>query len=105
MNRQIATSLLFVVAIACPPESAARSTASPAGQKPAKPPHWAYVKPIRPALPKVRDADWCRNPIDYFILARLEKAGLKPSPAAPKETLIRRVYLDLIGLPPTPEGV
>jgi Protein of unknown function (DUF1553)/Protein of unknown function (DUF1549)/Planctomycete cytochrome C len=67
--------------------------------------HWAYVKPVRPPLPAVKDRAWCRNPIDYFVLARLEKEGLKPSPEADKATLIRRVYLDLIGLPPTPEQV
>jgi uncharacterized membrane protein len=67
--------------------------------------HWAYMKPVRPLLPKVKDRAWCRNPVDYFVLAKLEKEGLKPSPEADKETLIRRVYLDLIGLPPTPQEV
>jgi hypothetical protein len=67
--------------------------------------HWAYVKPVRPDVPKVKDAAWCRNPIDNFVLARLEKEGLKPSPEASKEMLIRRVSLALIGLPPTLEEV
>ncbi|MEX2216114.1 MAG: PSD1 and planctomycete cytochrome C domain-containing protein [Phycisphaeraceae bacterium] len=67
--------------------------------------HWAYVKPQRPALPKVKDANWPRNAIDYFVLAKLEAAGLKPSPQADKARLIRRVYLDLLGLPPTPAQV
>ncbi len=67
--------------------------------------HWAYVKPVRPDPPKVKDSAWRRNPIDDFVLARLEKEGLKPSPEASKETLIRSVSLDLIGLPPTPEEV
>lgn len=62
--------------------------------------HWAYVKPARPALPAVRDAAWVRNPIDRFVLARLEKEGLRPSPEAGRETLIRRLSLDLTGLPP-----
>jgi hypothetical protein len=66
-------------------------------------PHWAFVAPKRPALPEVKQKDWARNDIDYFILARLEKEGLKPSEAADKYSLARRVYLDLIGLPPTPE--
>ncbi len=66
------------------------------------PKHWAYVKPVRPSPPAVMDAAWVRNAIDRFVLARLEKEGLKPSPEASKETLIRRVSLDLIGLPPTP---
>jgi mono/diheme cytochrome c family protein len=64
--------------------------------------HWAYEKPSRPALPAVKNAAWVRNPIDTFILARLEKEGLQPSPEAPREVLLRRVSLDLIGLPPTP---
>jgi mono/diheme cytochrome c family protein len=62
--------------------------------------HWAYAKPVRPALPRVKNPSWVRNPIDAFILARLEKEGLRPSPEADKATLLRRVYLDLIGLPP-----
>jgi hypothetical protein len=67
--------------------------------------HWAYVKPQRPALPAVRNASWVRNPIDRFVLARLEKEGLAPSPEASRETLIRRVSLDLTGLPPTLEEI
>lgn len=64
--------------------------------------HWAFTKPKRHKLPTIKKADWPLNPIDYFILAKLEKAGLKPSPAATRITLLRRVYLDLNGLPPTP---
>ncbi|MGA3323622.1 MAG: PSD1 and planctomycete cytochrome C domain-containing protein [Terriglobia bacterium] len=67
--------------------------------------HWAYVKPVRPDVPKVKNNAWCRNPIDNFVIARLETEGLKPSSEAGKETLIRRVSLDLTGLPPTPEEV
>ncbi len=63
--------------------------------------HWAFIAPIRPALPSVKNTTWPRNQIDYFILAHLEKEGLKPSPEADKRTLIRRVCLDLTGLPPT----
>ena len=70
---------------------------------PEEPKHWAYRRPARPALPEIRTADWARNPIDRFILARLEKEGLKPSPEAALETLVRRVSLDLIGLPPSPQ--
>jgi hypothetical protein len=69
------------------------------------PKHWAFVKPERPAPPAVKNAAWVRNPIDRFILARLEREGLKPSPEASKEALIRRVSLDLTGLPPTPREV
>ncbi|MCC7422701.1 MAG: PSD1 domain-containing protein [Planctomycetaceae bacterium] len=67
--------------------------------------HWAYEAPVRPALPKVSDAAWPRNGLDYFVLARLDKEGLKPSPEATREQLIRRVTLDLTGLPPTPEEI
>ena len=63
-------------------------------------PHWAYVKPVRPALPAVRDAAWPVNEIDRFVHARLEKEGLRPSPAAAPARLIRRLHLDLVGLPP-----
>jgi hypothetical protein len=63
--------------------------------------HWAFVKPERPPLPPVRDDGWVRNPIDRFVLARLEREGLPPSPDADRTTLIRRVTLDLTGLPPT----
>jgi hypothetical protein len=67
--------------------------------------HWAFRAPERPEPPKVQAAAWPRNEIDNFVLARLEQEGLKPSPEADRHTLIRRVYLDLIGLPPTPEQV
>lgn len=63
--------------------------------------HWSLVPPVRPALPEVKDKSWPRNPIDSFILARLEQEGLTPSPEADKTALIRRVTLDLTGLPPT----
>jgi len=65
-------------------------------------PHWAYVAPQRPDLPAVQATDWPRNGIDHFILAKLESEGLEPSPEADRYTLVRRVYLDLTGLPPTP---
>lgn len=67
--------------------------------------HWAYVPPARPVPPRVESPDWCRNPIDRFVLARLEAKGLEPSPGADRVTLIRRVSLDLTGLPPTPREV
>ncbi len=65
--------------------------------------HWSLIPPQRTELPSVKDSAWSKNPIDRFILARLEKEGLTPSPAAAKETLLRRVSLDLTGLPPTLE--
>src|SRR5436190_15872875 len=67
--------------------------------------HWSFIPPERPALPQVVNSRWSRNPIDTFILARLEREGLRPSPEADRTTLIRRVTFDLTGLPPTPEEV
>ena len=67
--------------------------------------HWSFVTPTRPRSPEVHDAGWPRNAIDDFVLARLEHEGLAPSPEADRPTLIRRVTLDLTGLPPTPEEV
>jgi hypothetical protein len=67
--------------------------------------HWSYVKPVRRPAPAVKNTDWPRNAIDYFVLARLEKEGLTPSREADRETLIRRVTLDLTGLPPTLDEV
>jgi hypothetical protein len=63
--------------------------------------HWAFVRPQRPTLPAVRNSEWARNAIDRFVLQRLEREGLEPSPEAGRGTLIRRVTLDLTGLPPT----
>ena len=64
--------------------------------------HWAFVPPKRPDAPAVQDEKWVRNPIDRFVLARLEKEGLQPAPEADKPTLLRRVTFDLTGVPPTP---
>ncbi len=68
-------------------------------------PHWAFVAPIKPAEPEVKDKAWPRTPIDHFVLAKLESKGIAPSPEADKETLVRRVHMDLLGLPPTPEEI
>ncbi|PQO28845.1 PSD1 and planctomycete cytochrome C domain-containing protein [Blastopirellula marina] len=65
--------------------------------------HWAFVPPVKPPVPLVGDTAWPRNAIDHFVLAKLEQEKLTPSPEADRYTLVRRVYLDLIGLPPTPE--
>jgi hypothetical protein len=67
--------------------------------------HWAFVPPKRWPLPETKQKNWARNAIDHFVLARLEKEGLKPSPEADKVTLARRAYLDITGIPPTPEKV
>ena len=67
--------------------------------------HWAFVAPIKKQVPQVRKPNWVRNPIDGFILSELERRNLEPSPEAKKEVLIKRLYADLIGLPPSPEEV
>jgi mono/diheme cytochrome c family protein len=66
---------------------------------------WSFQPPRRPEVPAVADAGWARNPIDRFIFAGLSIAGLSPAPEADRRTLIRRVYFDLTGLPPTPEAI
>jgi len=68
-------------------------------------PHWSLIAPQRPELPQVKQHNWVRNPIDAFILAKLEAQGLSPAPEADRRTLARRVSLDLTGLPPRPEVV
>ncbi len=67
--------------------------------------HWAFIKPERPAVPAVKQTAWARNPIDNFVLARLEANNVAPSQEADRRTLIRRAYLDLLGTPPAPEAV
>ena len=67
--------------------------------------HWSFEPPERAPQPKVQDQAWVRNPIDAFVLAGIEHAGLKPAPEADRRTLARRLALDLTGLPPTPEEV
>ena len=86
--------------VALAPLSAPRAAPSAAS-----PPYWAFVPPVRPALPAVTDPHWPRNAIDYFILARLDREHARPSPEADRETQIRRLSLDLTGLPPAPEEV
>jgi mono/diheme cytochrome c family protein len=76
------------------PDSAAGSEAKGVG-------HWAYAAPVRPTPPTVRDTSWVREPIDAFVLARLEREGLRPTPEAERATLLRRLALDLTGLPPS----
>ena len=74
-----------------------------AGETDAKEKHWSYQPIRRPAVPVVVGADWGCNTVDRFIGARMESEGVKPVPFADRRTLIRRVYFDMIGLPPTPE--
>ena len=67
--------------------------------------HWAFVAPVRPALPPVNDQKWVRTPVDRFLLAKIEQAGLAPNPEAERRALVRRLSLDLAGLPPEPDLV
>ncbi len=78
---------------------------APADEKPEADPreHWAFKAPVRPAVPTVKETGWVKTPIDAFVLAELERRGLKHQPAADKRLWLRRVSLDLIGLPPTLE--
>src|SRR5216117_1056642 len=80
-----------------------QGASAPADEQPERSVHWAFVAPERGAPPEVKNQIWARNPIDRFILARLEKEGVAPSPEADRTTLIRRLRLDLLGLPPTAE--
>ena len=84
------------------PEDAGRGVLT---GRPAAKPHWAFQAPVPQVVPPVRNKRWVRNPIDTFVLARLEKEKIKPSPEADRPTLIRRLSLDLLGLPPTPAQV
>lgn len=92
---EIAVLEKWIAAGAPMPEARAKSQRAGAD-------HWSLQPPKKAAPPGVKDSAWPRNAIDRFILARLEAAGLKPSPEADKSTLLRRVSLDLTGLPPTP---
>jgi cytochrome c553 len=66
---------------------------------------WAFVPPVTPAMPTVKNKTWAKSPLDLFVLAKLEEKGLKPAPAASKQILIRRATFDLTGLPPTPAEI
>src|SRR5580765_3192454 len=95
---------LVVLAAGCVVATAAGQTADK--KKPAdddKP--WACRAPVRPKLPSVTIKSWVRNPIDTFVLAGMEKEGVKPAKEADRGMLIRRLSFDLTGLPPTPEEV
>src|SRR4051794_30884902 len=65
--------------------------------------HWSFKPPVRPAIPAVKNQAWVRNPIDAFVAAEHERLGLSPLPEAPRHVLLRRVYVDLVGVPPTVE--
>ncbi|MFO0964398.1 MAG: DUF1549 and DUF1553 domain-containing protein [Gemmataceae bacterium] len=103
--RRRALVSIVLALLACPPLWArSPRSISPASMPASSPPHrrhWAFQKVTKPVVPAVKDAAWVRNPIDAFILARLEAKGWQPSAPAPSPTLLRRVHLDLTGLPPT----
>ncbi len=80
-------------------DAGAKAPAEKIPEDPTK--HWSYQRPIRPVLPAVQNAAWVKNPIDAFIAAEHERLGLVAGPTATKPVLLRRVYLDLVGLPPT----
>ncbi len=100
LSCQTAGSIVFGLAVVL-----VLRTAAIAGDVTLKEKHWAYQPIERPAVPAVSNGDWSRNPIDRFIRARMDAAGVAPAPTANRRTLVRRVYLDLIGLPPAPEEV
>jgi Protein of unknown function (DUF1553)/Protein of unknown function (DUF1549)/Planctomycete cytochrome C len=92
---QIATLKAWIDAGAKPPAEGAEAKVS----------HWSFVKPVRPEVPKPADPAWSANPIDAFVAAKHAELGLTPVSEAPPHVLLRRVYLDLTGLPPTPEDL
>src|SRR4051812_22500844 len=96
-------SVAILAVVLCAGAAAADETYTPAERR-----HWAFQPRGKPAIPSftaTSDRQWVRNPIDAFILARLQKEGLQPAPPADRRTLIRRVWFDLTGLPPSPEEV
>jgi len=101
MKRRI-TFLFLICGILAP---AGRIAAGDPDWSAPKKNHWAWKAPARPALPAVKNNAWVRNPIDAFILAKLETAGLKPAEPASRAQLLRRATFDLIGLPPTPAEI
>ena len=100
---QIATLRAWIAGGAPWPEDEAAAAVT--STAPAEPDHWAYRRLIRPAPPEVTGRAWVRNPVDRFVAARLEQEGLVPAAEASREALLRRVSLDLIGLPPAPAEI
>ena len=102
MIHRISTILILLVAAA---PAMAVETISPDAQGAEQTGHWAFTKPERPAVPAASNPAWIRNPIDNFVLDRLDQEGLAPAPEADRLTLLRRLCLDLTGLPPTPDQI
>jgi hypothetical protein len=94
------TAWLAATESASPTPSASAESMTLAAKK-----HWAFQPPVRPSLPRVKNAAWIRTPVDYFVLQKLEQQKIQPSPAADRVTLIRRLTFDLTGLPPSPEAI
>lgn len=99
MNGRLIGNLLFAAAWLCIAASAPGALTNQVQT------HWAFIGPVRPVLPAVSRREWPRNGIDYFVLEKLDREGLEPSPEADRTSLIRRVSLDLTGLPATPAEV
>lgn len=100
IRRRLAPCLVLLAIAAIPGLTGAADK-----KEAATPLSWAYRKPVKEAPPTVKDRSWLQNPIDAFILNKLESSGLKPNPPAERSVLIRRVTFDLLGIPPTPEEV
>jgi hypothetical protein len=105
MTRKRGLLLMILVAFALPPVAGYCQNSSKPAQAKREEKHWAFRPVKRPAIPATKDTAWLRTPIDAFILAGLELKELRPGPAADKRTLLRRVYLDLVGLPPNPREI
>ena len=98
--KTFAAAAFWLLAMAASGDDLARYDAK---IKPEDRAHWAFQAVKRPAVPEVKKASWCRNPIDRFVLAKLEEKGWTPAPSPPPLALLRRVHFDLTGLPPTPD--
>lgn len=101
-------SLAMVACLLLTPLLRAENSLGPGGEEPIREQereHWSFRPLVRPAIPAIQDSTWVRNPIDAFVLYKLQEQSLQPMPEADRRTLIRRLCFDLIGLPPSPEQV
>ena len=104
-QRRYVGAILALLSIACMGGDDPKSPTPAPREKPIRAEdraHWSFSRPERPTVPQLNDSSWVRNPIDSFVLRKLEEARLGPSPEADRATLLRRVTFDLTGLPPTP---
>src|SRR5689334_20141019 len=101
------STLIVLLALLAGPDTAVAADAASRKDRftPEERSYWAFQPVASPRVPVVRDGRWVHNPIDAFVLSQLEAKGLRPSMPADRITLLRRVTLDLIGLPPTPDEV